>query len=211
MTDGSTARKLERLVAADPSAPRPIAYSGFPWWHALLVTPGHETKSADLLERFRVMAYLPRYTDQVRCGRRGRVRAVLRPVVPGLLFVPREMMDIDHRAKAFDFCHLRGFLRGASDEPALITKSEIEELRWIEAKLEDYTRVPAPRDWTPKPGDHVRFRSGLYTAFLGKPIVIELERRRRIRLGNVLLFGQPREIVVPLADVEPDVADAAEA
>lgn len=207
MTYGAPVREFRGLFADHPV----VDYSGFPWWHALNVTPGHETRSADLLQRLRVFVYLPRYTKQVRRGRAGSHRAVLRPVVPGLLFVPREMMAIDQRDKAFDFCHVRGFLRGAGDDPALITKAEIEDLRRIEADLENDSWVPAPRNWTPKLGERVRFRPGVFAAFFGKPDVMALESRGRIRLSNVLLFGQLREIVVPLADVEPDVADDAAA
>lgn len=199
MTILSAARELETL-AGEQSVPS-IEFSGFPWWHALQVTPNREVRSAEMLKRVHVHAYLPRFVAHVRAPR-GRRRAVLRAVIPGMLFVPIEMIVMDGRDDLFDLCHVHDFVRKDGGDPIKLRKADIEIIREMEAKLY-VPPPPEPSDlWAGGVGDHVRFRNDLYRAMLGDGVVKDVDQRPRIGVEVTQLFGSPRIIWTTAAEIE---------
>ncbi len=192
---------LAETIAASGIVEAPPKYSVFPWWHALVVESGRERKSADWLqEKAGVTVYLPHYMSKIR--RRGNLHIhILRAVVPGLLFVPVEMMLVPRRDKIFEYAHVHGFLRTSDGGPALISKADVEKIREIEATL----NLPPPCPAKAKdlhPGDRVRFINETYAAFLGEGVVIAVANDARISVEVSKMFGGRRTIRVAAHEIE---------
>jgi transcription antitermination factor NusG len=193
------AMDVVRDLAAAPPPER--EYTGFPWWHALIVPPNREELSAERLARVNVQVYLPTYISQVRL--RGRcARRRLFAVIPGMLFVPVEIVDIARRAQVFEFANVHGFVT-IGRQPARIAKADIEIIREIEAKLN--TPLPRMRATAFKVGQRVRFTSALYAAFLGEAVVEEVVSPTRIGVAVQRLFGRTVRVYVPESEIEVDV------
>lgn len=194
MTDLSAA-----LIEPSPPPLRP--YTGFPFWHALLVEAGHEIKSAEWLARVRVSAYVPIYAKQINL--RGRAHgARLFAMLPGMLLVPCEMMDIPRRAEVFELCRVYGFVRTAGGHPAMLTKADVEVIRRIES---DLNRVPLEpeADWRKwKIGDQAKFKDATYAAFFGYGTIFEIANEGRIGLEVVKLFGRKTRVYVAASGIE---------
>lgn len=179
-------------------APEPQDYSGFPWWRVLIVAPNREQKAAEWLKHINVYVYLPLFTRQAH--RRGKLHEPqLCAVVPGLLFAPAEIMDIDRRDEILKFAHVKGFMRTSDGEPAALKKSQIEIIREIEAKL---NLPPERKGVLFKVGQQVRFVNELYAAFWGDGQIFEIASDARIGLYVKKLFGRTTKVYVCKSEIE---------
>jgi hypothetical protein len=181
--------------------PPPSSRGLFPWWVALLVEPLRERKSADWLERLAaITVYLPLFPRQVRCFGH-RHRQIMFPVMPGLLFVPTEVFDVQRRRDLFDLARVHGYLHHEDGAPRFIAKGDIEIIREIEGKL----NLPPPAKGV-KPsfgvGNKVRFVSELYAAMFGDGVVTDIAKDTRIGVEVEKMFGGPRTIFVPASEIE---------
>src|SRR5580704_8246831 len=141
----------------------------FDWWYALLIVPGREQTAAKRLERVKLPIYLPLFSKKVRC--RGHAHSHrLFPVMPGMLFAPCEIMDVDRREGLFEWAGVRGHIPtvpgGARETPAdgkpgRFSKAEIDLIREIEAKL---NLSPEAKGVLLKVGQEVRFVREVYAA-----------------------------------------------
>jgi Transcription termination factor nusG len=180
----------------------------FPRWYALLVEPNREEHSARMLIDLNVICYLPMFVVQVAVGYGGRRRA-MRPVMPGLMFMPKEYCDVPRRDEIFELAHIRGFLRTSDNLPGVLTKDEIERIREIEALL---NLPPPPPPTLPLTKaelaakfqvDHeVRFKNPLYAAFWGTGLIRGIVGGSRITITVKKLFGCPQEVHVPASELE---------
>lgn len=171
-------------------------YSGFPKWNALRVRPGHEHKSAERLEDLRVYVYLPLFKKS--CCRRGGLRERRDcAVMPGLLFVPIEMVDdIDDRDGCFDWAGVHEVLA------MLLTKHDVDELRRIEAKL---NKPDHPVDAVGREiqiGQAARFVDPRSVRLFGEAAVFEVASFNRIGLEVSGLFGGLTKVYVTADEIE---------
>jgi transcription antitermination factor NusG len=174
----------------------------FQRWYALLVEPNREERSAKMLVNLDLMFYLPMYMGQRAVAYGGR-RASLRPVMPGLLFVPEEFVDVPRRDEIFALAHIRGFIRTSDSRPGSLDPAGIECIRGIEAKLNlPPPATPANRPAIFRPGQKVRFVNPLYAAFWGIGVVLGLAGRSRISIEVQKLFGCPTKVDVPASEIE---------
>lgn len=197
MITQATMEVVRELVRVPPPERE---YSGFPWWHALLVQPNREERAAERLQRVHVHVYLPQWTRQVRCGGRvHRHRPRLSAVIPGMLFVPEEIIDVPKRDDLFEFANVRGFMR-LNGTPARIRKDDIEKVREMEALL----NLPPPVKpvVTHKVADRVRFTNELYAIFWGTGTVFEVVSAHRIGVEVDHLFGRKGKVYVPAHEIE---------
>lgn len=179
------------------AVPAEREYSGFPWWHVLLVEPNREQTAAKWLQRVRVFVYLPMFSRVVkRRGPRGCRKWCA--AIPGMLFVPREMMDIQRRDEVFEYAHVRGYLRDEAGAPASITKANIEEVRLLEAKL---NLPPEAKGVLFKVGQKVRFVSSILESW-GTGIVFEIVSETRIGVEVDRLFGRTTRVYVAASEIE---------
>lgn len=185
-----------RLLVGGPSQPR--AYSGYPIWNVLIAKMGREFKSAEMLIALNVLCYLPMFMKCVR--HRGRNKpGRLCAVVPGLLFVPIEMLDIPRLEDVFEHANVRGYMPGPSGDPVKLSKAEVEMIRIMEAKL---NLPPRAKGVLFKIGQRVRFTSDLYNAFWGTGVVFEVASEARIGIEVQKLFGRPTKVYVPASEIE---------
>jgi len=186
-------------LADQPAATPDVEYSGFPWWHALTVEPNGERKSAELLRKVNVHVYLPLFSKKIcrRGSKSGRRECA---VMPGLLFVPAEMMQIRRRDETLKWARIRGFLRAAGGYLAQIRKDQIEIIREIEARLNMPPQMIKKVEF--KIGQRVRFLNGVYSAFLGEASVFEVASDHRIGISGPMLFGSAIKIYVPASEIE---------
>jgi Transcription termination factor nusG len=170
----------------------------FPWWHVLLTEPNREERSAKWLERINLPVYLPQFARVVRCrGKSHRPR--MQAVLPGLLFVPLEFMDLERRDEMLEWAHVRGFIRTSGGQPATMSKADINIIREIEAKLN------LPREAKGvlfRLGERVRFVNVLYAAFWGTATIFEIAGASRIGVEVEKLFGQVTRVYVPESEIE---------
>lgn len=179
-----------------PQAER--VYSGFPWWHALLVEPNREQKSADWLQRVHVHVYLPTYSKVIkRPG--GASSRRLCAALPGMLLVPQEMMDIARRDEIFEFARIRGYIKTSDGYPKAIRKSDIELIRLMEAKL---NLPPEAKGVLFKMGERVTFTDPLFGYSWGNATIIEIASEARIGVEVDHLFGRKTKVYVPASEIE---------
>lgn len=171
-------------------------YTGFPFWLGMLVDANREQKSADWLEvNAGVFVYLPRFAKKTQC-RGSSHRHRLHAVVPGVLFVPEETINIPRRREVFEHAHVHGWMRGTSGIPARLTKANIEVIREIEAKL---NLPPEAKGVLFKLGQRVRFVNDLYADFIGIGTIFEIASPSRI---GVEVNGLSGRIYVPASEIE---------
>lgn len=173
----------------------------FPFWHALLVEPNRERRSADWLrERRAIDVYWPNYTRQVGRRRPGQKRrCCTAAVIPGMLFVPCELVPhLD--ADDLDYAHVHGLMIGigTAGAPAILRKADIEKIRLMEAKL---NLPPEARGVLFKTGQQVRFLDDLYTDW-GVATIFEIASEARIGIEVPYLFGRSVKIWVPASEIE---------
>lgn len=186
---------------AKPKPAPDIDYSGFPIWCVLVTEPNREQKAADWLKRVNVHVYLPMFSKRV--GRpRGRCAFRQYAVLPGLLFVPAEMIQIDNRDEVFDWARVRGFLPGASTTSAKLSKADVERIRRIEAKLNHPEHPVDARAVEIKPGSHIRFLDRRDVSLFGEGTVFEVAHERRIGVEVAGLFGRTVRVYVPATEIE---------
>lgn len=200
----SAARQLADLATAKPieehhiglSTPLP-RYSGFPWWYALLVSPGRERKTAERLQRQDVFVYLPAYTKRVamRC-RKKQLR--LFPIISGMLFVPCEMMAIDRRDELFDLCGVTDYLHQATGTPTLLSKAVIEQIRELEARENMQRKRPLHAF---QMDQQVRFKDRMLDDSWGPGTITALALDGRIRVEVKKLFGRATPIWVSASEI----------
>ena len=176
----------------------------FQRWYALLVEPNREERSAKMLANLKLMFYLPMFMGQRAVAYGGR-RATLRPVMPGLLFMPEQFVDVPRRDEIFALTHIRGFIRTSDSRPGAIDDAGIDCIRKIEAKLN--LPPPAPpivvdRAVLYRPGQKVRFINPLYAAFWGLGVILGLAGGARISIEVQKLFGCPTKVHVPASEIE---------
>lgn len=175
-------------------------YSGFPWWHAMLVQPSREQRSAEWLKQFGMYAYLPTFTKQCKRGRGSRVQfARLCACIPGMIFIPVEMLDVERRDEKLEWAHVRGFIKSADGLPARIRKSDIELIRKMEAKL---NLPPEAKGVLLKLGQSVRFVDSLFDVGWGSALVVEIANEGRIGVEVPGLFGRVTKTYVPASEIE---------
>jgi transcription antitermination factor NusG len=200
--DGSADAAMDGVwtLAGEPSPMPP--YTGFPIWHALLVPPSIvcELRAMVFLKRMHVIAYRPTFFQKVR-RRGGKHAHIARAVVPGMLFVPAEFLQVDRRDELLDLCHVHGYLRTAGGDIAKISKAAMEVIREIEAKL-SLPPVVTDTGHAFKVGQVVVFCSTLYAAFLGTAKVMRLEGKDRIIVEVDQLFGRSQQVVVRPSEIE---------
>lgn len=172
-----------------------VEYDGFPFWSVLLAEPNKEARSAECLKRVNVHAYLPTFTKQIRCHVGNRFRARQVPVLPGMMFVPVDMLDVGNRAKIMDWAQVR-FAKVARP----LGRQEVEIIREVEAKLS--IRFDK-KSYNFKPGQRVRFICELYATFFGDGEVVEVASSGRIsiKVDNKLIGGK-RETWTTAAELE---------
>lgn len=130
----------------------------FKGWYAIIARSGREQDAADGFRRENLLSYWPNYTAQVLSGRRSNGdhwrRAVLKPIIAGMIFTPAADDDLLWMAVQ-RIPYVINMLRTEGSAPATLTNADIETIRRIEA----HQNVPPPI--TPvhnfKPGDKVRF------------------------------------------------------
>jgi hypothetical protein len=178
-----------------PCEPMPdLDYSGYPDWRVLMTEPAREEKSAHMLQHVNIWPYLPRFSKQCRAARGQRIERQV-PVMPMLLFVPAEMLDVPERDAILKWAGLR-FAKLAR----MLTKIEVEVIREIEGKLN--VRFDK-KTYNFQPGQRVRFLNELWAAFLGEGDVIEVASGNRISIKvEGSLFGGKDTLWVPAAEVE---------
>jgi len=186
-------------VAEQPAAAPDLEYSGFPWWHALTVEPNGERKSAEMLRKVNVHVYLPTFSKKI-CRRGSLSGRRSCAVMPGLLFVPAEMMQMRRRDETLKWARIRGFLRAAGGYLAQIRKDQIEIIREIEARLNMPPELKKKVEF--KIGQRVRFLNDLYVAFLGEATVFEVASDHRIGISGPMLFGSATKIYVSASEIE---------
>lgn len=198
-TAGLCSAAQEHHIGISTPLPR---YTGFPWWHALLAAPGHERDVAERLQRYRVTAYLPLYSEKVRI-RGGRAhRHEFRAVVGGMLFVPVEMMDVPRLHEMLERCGVHDFWRDGEARPTKLAKPVIERIREMEAELNLHvsTRQLVARRF--KIGMEVRFTDDVLADCWGTGTVAAIDRNGRITVDVAGLLGRTVPIVVPAAKIE---------
>lgn len=185
-------------AAAGMAPPRERSYSGFPWWHALLVEANREEVAAQWLMRVRVFVYLPTFMVKVR--RRGhRHFHKLRAAIPGLLFVPEDMIEQWHRDDVLHYAPIYGFVHAANALPARLTKGDIELVRTLEARL---NLPPEAKGVFFKLRQEVRFKDGSpWQSWLGG-VIFDIVDEDRIGVLVPKLFGCPRKVYVPASEIE---------
>jgi transcription antitermination factor NusG len=188
----------ERHVGLSTPLPR---YSGFPWWHALLVISGRERSAAERLQGYNVHVYLPTYTKRVaqRC-RNNHLR--LYPIFSGMLFVPIEMMQVGRRDILFELCGVIDYMRTLNAQPTRLSKAVIESIRDIEAR--ENLPVKRRRNWHPKfkLGQEVRLTDGLLNDFWGKGSITAIAKDGRIRVEVGQLLGRSTPIWLSASEIE---------
>lgn len=174
----------------------------FPWWNVLRVEANRERKAADwLLDQVSIGAYWPNFPKQVR----GRGKITLHracAVMPGLLFVPMEFLAKPRRDEIFEYIHAYGFMLSC-DRQALFSKSQIEIIREIEAKLNlpDHAVGDAVGARL-EVGVRVRFLNQVYAAFIGDGVIVEVASRTRIGVEVAQLIGGRQKVYIPASEIE---------
>jgi hypothetical protein len=184
------------------AAPRRSAssysYADFKWWHALLVPPNREENTAKWFEISDVFVYWPTFIYQARS--RGKLHYPRRhAVMPGLMFLPEDMMAIERRDEILEYGHSRGFIRASSGLPARLSKTDIEIIMQIEAKL---NLPPERKGVLFHVGEQVCFTNELYAAFWGTGVIFEIASEARIGLEVEKVIGGPTKVYVPAAEIE---------
>jgi hypothetical protein len=186
-------------ISGRPIEPPPTPL--FPWWVALRVEPLRERKSADWLERLAgVTVFLPLFPRKVRCFG-NRHRQVMYPVVPGLLFVPTDVWQVDRREDLFDIARVHGYLHHQDGQPHMISKADIDVIREIEGKL-NLPPPPGLKGTDFKPGDAVTFVNELWAAMFGDGVVTDVANAARIGVEVQKMFGERRTIFCPASEIE---------
>jgi hypothetical protein len=169
----------------------------FARWLVMLTQPGRERKAAERLERVHAVIYLPQFSKQMKC--RGRMHANrLFAVVPGMLFAPSEILEIERRDETLEWAGVRDFIRDGYGHPALATKADIERIRIMEALL---NLPPEAKGVLFKLGQRVRFTNDLWQGW-GAGRIFEIASETRIGVEVEKLFGRPAKIYVAASEIE---------
>lgn len=171
----------------------------FPWWYALICEAGREFRAFSWIRRLDVTAYVPCFGAQQNTrGRRHRM--VLRPMIPGMVFVPGEYQTRPRRDELEACAHIYGCVTGANGAAARIAKSDIEIIRQIEGRINLPIHVEAPI--IIRGGDRVRFRDDLWAARWGIGKVFDVAKAPRIGVEVERLIGRAGKIYVPASEIE---------
>jgi transcription antitermination factor NusG len=171
----------------------------FPWWYALLCEAGREFGAFSWIRRLDVIAYVPCFGVQ-RNTRGRRHRMGLRPMIPGMVFVPGEYQVRPRREELESYAHIYGCVTGANGAPARIAKSDIEIIRQIEGRLNLPAPVMAPI--IIHVGDRVRFTDSLWAARWGIGRVFAVANGGRIGIEVNRLIGRAGKLYVPASEIE---------
>lgn len=196
LSDKSWSDVVSEFLAEQESA----RYGGFEEWYVLRVESNHEWRSARWLKRnVKIIAYWPHFTEKVR--RRGKLhQAQPRAVMPGLLFVPQEFMNLRRRDEVIEYAHAYGIrLCKTKGAAADLGKPEIEIIREIEAKL---NLPPERKNVLFKMGQRVQFTNELYAAFWGTATIFEIASEARIGVEVDKAIGGHTKVYVPASEIE---------
>ncbi len=182
--------------------PRPLpAYDGFPWWRALLVKSSGEMKAAKWLHRVQIFPYAPTFTRHVHW--RGKIHhARQHAVIVGMIFVPERYLDsvsVEAWRAVSELAGIYGEMRGTAGEMARISKSDIEEVRRMEADL----NLPQEAIGVEfKVGQEVRFKDGSLWQGWNGGTVFDIVDVCRIGVEIPKLFGCGAPVYVPASEIE---------
>lgn len=188
MLAAQTLKPIEPYIPPAPKSAPDKPYSGFPWWVGLVVEPAMEVQSAELLKRVNVHAYLAQFYKWY-CRRGGKRYRRACAVIPGILFCPTEMLEIDNRDEILDWGHVMGFVRGAGGM-AVFSKGDIECIRRIEAKLNMPDNPVDARGTEIKIGMRARFIDPQAARLFGEGTIFEVASDNRIGVNGEGLFGK---------------------
>jgi len=184
--------KIGENVAQLVVQPMPALRSLPSWWYLLRVHPGREFKVMRGFNRSGIASYLPTFPKQQRSERMCRVvmSTVVRPLFPGLIFIPEFEADID-RLRTVD--GVTSFLH-FGDAVARLSPQLFEEVRQLEAVL------AVPRSKRYRAGDELLIKDGPFAGWISR--FDRLEDGGRIR---VLIDTIQRGLSVTIAEsqVEP--------
>jgi hypothetical protein len=175
-------------------------YGPLEHWYALSIEINHEEQSARWLKRnVNIGAYWPNFTEQVR--RRGKLhQSKRRAVVPGLLFVPQEFMELKRWEEVQEYARAHGFRQSRETGTAAdLGKSEIEAIRQVEAKL---NLPPECKGVLFKLGQQVQFVNEMYQAFWGTAVIFEIASEARIGVEVQKAIGGRTKVFVPASMIE---------
>lgn len=192
---------LSDIFGTPVPTPAPeVDYDGYPTWFVLLVEPNREAKSAEWLKRLNVHAYLPQFKKS-GCRRGGiRFRRDV-AVMPGLLFVPTPMLDIENRAQVLDWARVRGWIK-TGGVPIILDKDDIEDIRRIEAKLNSPDKPVDARGEEIHLQAKVRFIDPRNTRLFGEGMVFEVAGDKRIGVEVSGLFGGLTKTYIAADEIE---------
>ncbi|HLH95029.1 MAG TPA: transcription termination/antitermination NusG family protein [Xanthobacteraceae bacterium] len=176
-------------------------WEAFREWHALIVSPNREIKAAERLINLNVLIYLPVFSKQAISGlNTTKTSHRLWPIMPGLMFAPTRIMNIQHRDPVMKWAGVRDFIRSSKGLPAVLRQDDIERIRKIEAQL----NLPPPPDPDVGPleiGDEVEFRDRGNAEFLGSGKVFKVANESRIGVEVTKLFGRVIRVWVPASEL----------
>lgn len=182
-----------------PEAHKPIAYDGFPWWAVVRTKSMREEHAAEWLQRVDIYPYLPQYSTKVRCRGLHSHRHVMRAAIPGLLFVPVDMLKFDRRDELFNLAGIYGVLTGADGSWQLVPKLEMQKVYLLEAKL---NLPPESMGHFFKIGQKVRFKDeSEWASWIGGEVV-EFVDEIRIKVMVPGLFGRHTIGTFPATEFE---------
>lgn len=189
--------KIEDHVPKFEPVPLPD-YDGFPVWHMLRVTPQQEVKVAERLKVGNLLVYVPTYSKMIR--RRGRLHGHrLYAAITGMVFMPAVFLGIARRRDLFEFARVHDFVRSGGGELARLTKSDIDLVRIMEAKL---NLPPECKGVLFKAGQEVRFTDPLFEANWVGGKIFEIASEHRIGVEVDGLFGCKTRVYVPASEIE---------
>jgi len=141
-------------------------------WHIMTCEPNLERRAEDRLRQYLFRCYLPKRMAKQKYGTRGgpknrkRTREVLRPIVPGYIFVAFSFMaDQSRRDTLRRVPGLKNFLCIAG-EPTIVTHTEIQKLFTYEYETAMGKRPVGQCDRV-NVGDRVRVTEGPFLDHVG--------------------------------------------
>lgn len=108
-------------------------------------------------------------------------------------------MDMAKRDEIFYLAHVFGFLKSTTSAPAVLSSLDIAIIREIETRLNTNSQT---KYHTFKPGMKVRFKDGVYSAYLGEAKVLDvLAKGNKVMLEVPQFFGRPTKMYAAAADL----------
>jgi transcription antitermination factor NusG len=162
-------------------------------WYVLRVQTGREINVLHQLEKRRIEAYVPQYTELKRASHR-RPEPIIRPLFPGYVLA---RFRFERRMDALQNPGVIGFV-AFGDQPAAVEHSEIESIRQMVA-----SGLAKPFDQRLKfaKGQKVRVTSGPLTGARGTLVKIKHQFRVVVMVD---MLGRGVSAEVDPATLSPD-------